>query len=295
MPLNYNHLRYFWAVAREGHLTRAAEQLNVSQSALSTQIKKLEEQLGHRLFERSGRRLVLSPAGRIALSHCDVIFQSGEAMRRRLNSEGSEAIHPLRIGALSTLSRNFQMGFLAPLLEQSDQGNTPFVVRSGPISELLPALEAHLVDLVLVNQIPLRDAATSWTAKIIDTQPVGIVGTPERIAGRSDYADLLASEPLILPTRDSGFRNGFDLLVEGLAQPIKIAAEVDDMAMMRLLARADAGLAVLPPVVVQDELSSGRLVEACTLAGVSEQFAVLIPEHGFLHPAVQRLVDGSGG
>ena len=256
MALNYNHLRYFWAVAREGHLTRAAEQLNVSQSALSTQIKKLEAQLGHSLFERSGRRLVLSAAGRIALSHCEVIFQSGEAMRRRLNSQGSEAIHPLRLGALSTLSRNFQMGFLAPLLGDV---NTPFIVRSGPISELLPALEAHLVDLVLVNQVPLRDAATSWTARVIDTQPVGIVGTPERIAGRSDYAALLTSEPLILPTRDSGFRNGFDLLIEGLDQPIKIAAEVDDMAMMRLLARADAGLAVLPPVVVQDELVAEKL------------------------------------
>lgn len=290
MALNYNHLRYFWAVAREGHLTRAAEQLNVSQSALSTQIKKLEAQLGHSLFERSGRRLVLSAAGRIALSHCEVIFQSGEAMRRRLNSQGSEAIHPLRLGALSTLSRNFQMGFLAPLLGDV---NTPFIVRSGPISELLPALEAHLVDLVLVNQVPLRDAATSWTARVIDTQPVGIVGTPERIAGRSDYAALLTSEPLILPTRDSGFRNGFDLLIEGLDQPIKIAAEVDDMAMMRLLARADAGLAVLPPVVVQDELQSGTLVEAATLPSVSEQFAVLIPEHHFLHPAVQRLVDGT--
>ncbi len=288
MALNYNHLRYFWAVAREGHLTRAAERLNVSQSALSTQIKKLEEQLGHRLFERSGRRLVLSPAGRIALSHCEVIFQSGDAMRRRLSSERAEAMHPLRIGALSTLSRNFQMGFLVPLLGEEA---TPFVVRSGSISELLPALEAHLVDLVLVNQVPFRDAATSWTARIIDTQPVGIVGTPERIAGRSDYAELLSSEPLILPSRDSGFRNGFDLLIEGLSQPINIAAEVDDMAMMRLLARADAGLAVLPPVVVQDELSSGKLVEAASLPGVSEQFAVLIPEHHFLHPAVQRLVD----
>ena len=286
MPLNYNHLRYFWAVAKEGHLTRAAEQLNISQSALSTQIGKLESQLGHKLFDRHGRRLVLSPAGRIALAHCDTIFRSGEALARRLEAGEVEAAHPLRIGALSTLSRNFQLGFLQPLMEHG----TPFAVRSGPISELLPALEAHLLDLVLVNQIPLRDTASSWTSQVIDTQSVGLIGTPDRIAGRTDARELMTAEPLILPTREGGYRNAIDLMLERLGKPVAIRAQVDDMAMMRLLARADAGIAVLPPVVVQDELASGLLVEACTLPGVSEQFAVLIPEHRFLHPAIERLL-----
>jgi len=286
MALNYKHLRYFWEVAKEGHLTRAAKRLNVSQSALSAQIGKLEEQLGHKLFERRGRRLVVSPAGRIALSHCETIFRTGEALTRQLATGGAEP-PPLRIGALSTLSRNFQLGFLEPLMKDDAQ---PFTIRSGSIRELLPALEAHLLDLVLVNQVPLRDSSTPWTAKIVDEQPVSVIGTPERVAARSDYAELLASEPLIVPTRDSGFRNGFDRIVEALDGPVSIAAEVDDMAMMRLLARADAGLAILPPIVVKDELASGVLVEACDMPGVSEQFAVLIPEHRFLHRAVATIL-----
>jgi len=292
MALNYNHLRYFWAVAREGHLTRAAQQLNVSQSALSSQIRKLEHQLGHDLFERSGRRLLLTPAGRIAMSHCEVIFRNGEALKRNLATGGADAKNPLRVGALATLSRNFQLGLIEPLLR--DKG-TPIVLRSGTIGELLPALEAHLLDLVLVNQIPLRDTATTWTARVLDLQPVAIVGTPERIAGRSDHAELLSSEPLILPTRESGFRNGIDLILEGLEQQPEIVAEIDDMAMLRLLARADVGLAVLPPVVVKDELASGMLKEACAMPGVSEQFAVLIPEHAFQHPAIADIVTGPDG
>lgn len=287
MALNYNHLRYFWAVAREGHLTRAAEQLNVSQSALSSQIRKLEHQLGHDLFERSGRKLLLTPAGRIAMAHCEVIFRSGEALKRNLASGGTETRTPLRIGALSTLSRNFQLGLIEPLLRDM---TTPFVLRSATISELLPALEAHLLDLVLVNQIPLRDSSTTWTARVLDREPVALVGTPARIAGRRDYRELLASEPLILPTRDSGFRNGIDLVLEGLDARPRILAEIDDMAMMRLLARADAGIAVLPPVVVKDELAAGLLEEACQMPGVSEQFAVLIPEHSFRHPAIGEIV-----
>src|SRR3546814_10100953 len=78
--LNYHHLRYFWAIAHEGSLTRAAERLNLSQSALSVQLGKLEQQLGHPLFERTGKRLVLTEAGRIALDYSDTVFQAGDEL-----------------------------------------------------------------------------------------------------------------------------------------------------------------------------------------------------------------------
>ena len=113
--LNYHHLRYFWAVAHDGNLTRTAERLNLSQSALSTQIKSLEARLGHKLFERRGRQLVLTEAGRISLEHADTIFGAGEELLSTLKGAGASQ-QVLRVGALSTLSRNFQMQFLRPLL-----------------------------------------------------------------------------------------------------------------------------------------------------------------------------------
>ncbi|XUU60768.1 LysR family transcriptional regulator [Erythrobacter sp. HA6-11] len=285
--LNYNHLRYFWAVAKEGHLTRAAERLNVSQSALSAQIKKLENQLGHALFERRGRGLVLSSAGQIAMAYCDTIFAHGEALQRRLK-DGLEDSQPvLRVGAISTLSRNFQLGLLRPFLAD---GSHRIVIRSGSMAELLAALEAHVIDLVLVNQVPLRDSATRWTARVLDEQPVSLIGTPERVRGRTDYAELMTSEPLILPTGDSGHRNDIDLIAERLDHALTIAAEVDDMAMLRLLAREDAGLAVLPPIVVRDELASGQLVEACQLPGIVEEFSVITLKDRFAHPALEALL-----
>ena len=78
--LNYNHLRYFWAVAHDGSLTRAAERLNLSQSALSVQIQKLEHQIGHALFERRGRKLQLTEAGQIALDYADTVFAAGDEL-----------------------------------------------------------------------------------------------------------------------------------------------------------------------------------------------------------------------
>ncbi|MEM1150501.1 MAG: LysR family transcriptional regulator [Pseudomonadota bacterium] len=283
--LNYNHLRYFWIVAREGHLTRAAEKLNLSQSALSAQIKTLEGRLGVDLFERRGRRLVLTPAGQLALDHCDTIFTTGEALVRQIQDDDLGRT-TLRVGALSTLSRNFQIGLLRPVLSKPD---ISVVIRSGSIAELLSGLKAHRLDLVLVNQLPYRDSATVWTSRVLDEQPVSLVGTPHRLRGRSSLADLLAEEPVILPTADSGFRNGVDLLAESLSSPLKIVAEVDDMAMLRLLAREDIGLAILPPVVVRDELESGRLAEACRIPGVSEVFSAITLSGSAQHPAIKRL------
>lgn len=285
--LNYNHLRYFWVVAREGHLTRAAEQLNLSQSALSTQIRKLEHQLGHDLFDRSGRSLLLTEAGHIALDHADAIFATGGELLDRLRTGGKQERRAVRIGALATLSRNFQLAFLRPVLGASD---VEVIVRSGSLGELLDALEAHRLDVILVNQVPLRDSATRWTAHSLGEQPVSLVGTPDRIARETDLHRLLATQPLIVPTPESGLRNGFDALVERMAVRPNLAAEIDDMAMMRVLAREDVGLAVLPPIVVTDELASGRLVEAGTLPGIMESFAAITLRRRFPNPVLGPLL-----
>ncbi|MFV1825253.1 LysR family transcriptional regulator, partial [Phaeobacter sp. JH18-21] len=150
MPLNYHHLRYFWAVAHDGNLTRTAQRLNLSQSALSVQIKQLEERLGHPLFDRRGRQLHLTEAGRIALDHADAIFATGQELIATL--EGSErSRQALRVGALATLSRNFQIGFLRPMLARSD---VEVILRSGSPTELLEGLATLNLDLVLMNREP---------------------------------------------------------------------------------------------------------------------------------------------
>lgn len=285
--LNYNHLRYFWVVAKEGHLTRAAGKLNVSQSALSAQIKKLEHQLGHALFERRGRGLALTEAGQLALDHCEEIFATGDTLLRTLK-EQAPGRRTLRIGALSTLSRNFQIGWLRQVSAKED---LRFTIQSGTMRELISLLKAHRLDIILANQTPLRDAATAWTARVLDTQPVSLIGTPARLAGRTDLSELLNSEPVILPTADSGFRNGIDLLVERLDLSLNIAAEVDDMAMLRLLAREDLGVALLPPIVVTDELSNGVLIEACQLPDVEEVFSAITLKQTFSHGAIAALID----
>jgi len=283
---NYNHLRYFWAVAHEGNLTRAARRLNVSQSALSTQIHKLEHQLGHKLFERRGKQLVLTEAGRIALDHADSIFATGEELLDTLQASGG-ARQVLRIGALATLSRNFQLAFLRPILGRAD---VEVVLRSGGLTDLFQALEALRLDVVLVNQAPARDSVTPWVCHAIAEQRVSLVGTPHRVGNGGLLGDLLGQHPIILPTMVSTVRTGFDALADRLEVRPQIAAEVDDMAMMRLMAREGIGLAVVPPIVVKDELANKRLVEAAELPGISETFYAVTLARRFPNPLVRELL-----
>lgn len=289
MPLNYHHLRYFWAVAHDGNLTRTAERLNLSQSALSVQIKALEDRLGHALFERRGRQLHLTEAGRIALDHADAIFATGQELVATLQDAGSTR-RALRVGAQATLSRNFQIGFLRPVLTRPD---IEVVLRSGSPSELLEGLQTLNLDLVLMNHEPPGDVLTPYESHRLAEQRVGIVGTPARMDAEAPLADLIAQHPFILPTRDSSVRTAFDALASRLGLRPQVVAEVDDMAMMRLLAREDIGLALVAPIVVTDELASGRLVEAHEHPQISESFHAVTLKRRFPNPVVQELLSSS--
>jgi LysR family transcriptional activator of nhaA len=287
--LNYHHLRYFQTVAHEGHLTRAAERLNLSQSALSAQIRKLEERLGQALFERRGRALHLTEAGRIALDHADAIFATGDELVATLRQKGAPG-QALRIGALATLSRNFQLAFLKPLLGRTD---VEVILRSGSAAELFTALSALHLDLVLTNRPPPADAMTPYIVRPLDSQTVSLIGVPERCLADRTLAQRLDGAALILPTPESGLRMGFDALTDRLGVRPRIVAEVDDMAMMRLLAREGIGLAVLPPIVVRDELWAGTLVECAELPGLTETFYGVTVERRYPNPLLAEVMGGT--
>lgn len=287
MDLNYHHLRYFREVAREGHLGRAAARLNVSQSALSIQIKHLEDRLGHPFFDRVGRRLVLTEAGRIALDHADRIFGTGDELLATLRQTGTAAM-PLRVGADSTLSRNFQLQFLRPLI---GTGDNAFLLRSGQTATLLTALAARDLDVVLSTEVPAATGDLTYAARRIAEQPVGLHGRPAFL-GPDTLADLLATAPVILPT-ETAIRAGFSALVDRLGIQPRIAATVDDMAMVRLLAREGLGLAVAPAVVLADEIASGLLQTAPYDLGFVEPFYAITLPRRFPHPALAKVLPGS--
>ena len=284
--LNYHHLLYFWAVAKEGHLTRAARRLHIAPSALSTQIRQLEGQLRQPLFTRQGRALVLTEAGRIALEYADTIVTAGQELVATLRAGRRLERQVIRLGAVATLSRNFQRTFVAPLMGAP---GVALVLQSGSLGELLPRLQSHTLDLILSNRRVPEDAAAAWRCLRIARQQVSLVGPPRRRPFRfpADLADV----PVVLPTRDSDIRPAFDLACERAGLRLNVVAEVDDMAMLRLVARDSGLVALVPAVVVRDELHDRKLQEYCTVPNLYEEFWAIGVRRQYQHPLLRSLLD----
>jgi LysR family transcriptional activator of nhaA len=288
-PLNYHHLVYFWAVAREGHLTRAAQHLRLSQSALSAQIRQLEARFGQPLFVRQGRQLVLTEAGRIALAYAETIVGAGHELVATLREGAQASRQVVRLGAVATLSRNFQRAFLAPLLNEP---SVSLVLQSGSLGELLARLRTHTLDVVLSNRRVHEDAEHAWRCTRIARQQVSLIGHRRR--GRPfRFPDDIAKVPLIVPSRDSEVRSGFDVICERHGIRPTIVAEVDDMALLRLLARDLQAVALVPAVVVRDELKSGKLHEYCAVPDLYEEFFAVSVRRQYQHPLVRTMLDRS--
>jgi len=267
--LNYLHLQRFWRIARERSMTRAARALHVSQSTLSEQLRDLEESLGHALFERRGRELHLTEAGRVALEHAETIFHAGEALTEALRRERA-ARHRVRLGAVGPLSKNLQYDFLQPLLGRKD---VTVSVTAGGRDDLLRQLRARELDLVLANVLPGAAREEDLYHHLLGEMPVylaGCMGLARR--RRAEFPAWLEGVPLFLPSRQTHVREDFDALLAEAGVKPDVRAEVDDMALLRLLALSGRGLALVPAIVVKHELRSRRLRDVERVPGISERF-----------------------
>ncbi|MBS0376258.1 MAG: LysR family transcriptional regulator [Proteobacteria bacterium] len=285
--LNFRHLYYFWQVAKEGHLTRVAARLHLSQSALSAQIRDLESHLGQPLFDRIDRRLRLTPFGAVVLDYAESIFTLGQELMATVRTGEGRALQELKIGAVATLSRNFLENLLRPLFADKD---LRLSVASGSLEELLARLQVHQLDVVFANRPAAVDARHPWRCQRIARQTVCIVGPPRPSGKQLRLPKGLHNQLLVVPGPSSDIRSHFDLWCEKEQIKTRIYAEVDDMALLRLLARDSGALAVLPEVVVQDELRSRQLVKYGTVPQVFESFYAITAQRRNPSTLLSRLL-----
>lgn len=286
--LNYHHLRHFWMIARHRSMTRASAKLQVSQSTLSEQLGELEAWLGEPLFERRGRELHLTEAGRVALEYAETIFTTGHELLTRFRQSSETRQQVLRIGAVGPLSKNLQFDFIQPILADT---RTKVVVVAGALDDLTKQLLDHQVDLVLSN-IPLRaDQEPNVFNHLLGEVPVFLVGGKKlRVDGR-DFPGFLRDIPLFLPSRQSDVRADFDLLLARAGFEPFIHAEVDDMALLRLLALSGEGLALVSKIVVERELQSRKIKFMVRVPDLAEKFYALTIRRRFQNAWLGEIVE----
>ncbi|HEX7380669.1 MAG TPA: LysR family transcriptional regulator [Nevskiaceae bacterium] len=289
--LNFRHLFYFWRVAKEGSLSRAAQSVHTSQSALSTQIKQLEDRLDESLFERRGRRLILTATGQRVFSYAENIFGLGEQMLGWLEGR-SEGRTRVRVGSVATMSRNFQVNWLRPLLADV---RVLLSVESGWLDSLVERLLRHQLDVVLANEAVSTDPGRPVDSRFVGSQAISLVGQHERWAGQVlRIPQDLDGVEVALPSTRHSVRARFDALCFSAGVKPQLRAEIDDMTMLRLIARDSGWLTVLPEVVVQDELRSGALVTVGQSQRLAERFYAITAQHRHrVEPLERLLVDAT--
>jgi LysR family transcriptional activator of nhaA len=285
--LNYHHLRHFWMIARHRSVTRAAEKLKISQSTLSEQLAELEEWLGQPLFERRGRQLHLTDGGRVALEHAETIFTTGHELITHFRQFGAARQRIVRIGAVGPLSKNLQFDFIQPILADAQ---TKVVVVAGALDELTRQLHEHRVDLILSN-IPLRaDQEHNVFNHLLGEVPVFLVGGKNLKLSPGKFPQFLKGVPLFLPSRQSDVRADFDLILASAGIEPFVHAEVDDMALLRLLALSGEGLALVSKIVVERELQSRNIKFMRRVPGLTEKYYALTVRKRFASPWLAEIM-----
>ncbi|HJV92332.1 MAG TPA: LysR family transcriptional regulator [Azonexus sp.] len=287
-PLNYKHLHYFWVVAQEGSITRAAERLGVAVQTISGQLSVLERQLGKALFNSQGRGLVLSEAGRVALGYADQIFQLGDALVDAVQSTDSESTLRLRAGISDGIPKLLAYRLLSKVTEMP--ADVRLICDEGEFETLLADLALHRLDVVLTD----RPAPVGGNLKVFSTRlgdfGTGLFGTPQLVARfEPGFPASLDGAPLLLPTRHNALRNRIDRWLENTGVRPKVVGEFEDSALLNTFGRG--GLGIFPaPLALADQIASQFNAQSLgEMSGVSEQIYAISNERRIRHPAIEVL------
>ncbi len=291
-PLNYQHLFYFWTVAREGGVLRASERLHLSASAVSGQIKDLERALGTPLLQRKGRGVEPTERGREVLVYADEIFGLGRELVDVLRSRASTRAPRLRVGIADVVPKLVARALLAPALELADE--IDLAAREDQPERLCAELAAHELDVVLSDApIPagLHVRAFSHLLGECGVSCLAERRLAERLRGR--FPRSLDGAPVVLPARHTASRRALDAWLEALELRPRVRGEFDDSALLKTFAQDGLGACFVPDVIVAPVREQHGLHLVGHVDGVRERFYALSAERRVRHPAVVAMTRGA--
>ena len=231
--LNYHHLLYFWTVAREGTIARASEELRLAQPTISGQIRVLEDQLGEKLFQRSGRNLVLTDMGRLVFRYADDIFGLGRELMDTLKDRPTGRPMRFQVGVADEVTKIIAYRLLEPAMRLPQPVH--IVCRDGAPERLLTDLATHNLDLVIADTpIPPAIKVKAFSHALGET-PVTVFATAKLAAPRrKNFPKSLDGAPFLVPTVGKTLRRTLDQYFEQQGLRPRIVAELDDSALHHL-------------------------------------------------------------
>jgi LysR family transcriptional activator of nhaA len=291
--LNYHHLLYFYTVAREGSVTKAAEALRLAQPTLSGQIRKLEEFLGEKLFAREGRNLKLTETGQFVFRYAEEIFSTGEEMLDALRGRPTNRPAKLLVGVADVVPKLISYRLLQTALEFEDP--VRLVLHEGKADDLISELSTQRYDMVLTD-VPLNPQTVRVRAY---NHPLGSSGVTFFAAPtlarryRRNFPASLDGAPMLMPTPNAALRHSLDRWLETLDIRPSIVAEIEDTALMKVFGQHATGVFAAPSVVAGDVCESHGVQVVGETEEVREHFYAITVERRIMHPAVAAIADAA--
>jgi LysR family transcriptional regulator, transcriptional activator of nhaA len=289
--LNYHHLRYFWTVAKEGGLARAAEKLRVSQPSISEQIRELENALGEKLFQREGRNNRLTETGRVVFGYAEEIFALGRELMNAVQQRPGTRTLRLYVGVTDSFPKLITNEILKPAFALPQPVHV--ICREGKMEDLLAQLAAHRLDLVISDE-----PASSSTAFKTFTHPLGDSGcmfcAEKKLAARlrKNFPRSLHDAPALLPAENTALRRTLDTWFRAQDIRPRVVAEFEDLALMKVMAAEGRGYIAVPTVALDEAVKHYGFARVGEAQGSRVRFYAITAERRLRHAAATAITDG---
>jgi len=282
--VNYNHLYYFWMVAREGGVVRASEELMVSQPTISNQLRELEAAIGQKLFERAGRGLRLTEAGRIAFNYANEIFSLGQEMLDALEHRSAGPVLRLAVGLLDVIPKPVAHRLLMPALKLPEP--LRLICREDKADRLLADLAARRTELVLSDSPVGTAIQLAGHNHLLGESGVSFFATQELAARyKRGFPKSLNGAPMLLPTDHTQVRRSLNIWFDAKRVHPMVTGEFDDSALMFWFGRTGAGIFPAPTLIEEALRREMDLQVVGRARDVREHFYAITLEETPANPA----------
>lgn len=290
--LNYQHLFYFWNVAREESVTRASEKLHLAQPTISGQLAVFEQAIGEKLFYKNGRKLVLTDTGRVVLHYADEIFSLGRELTNTLKGRPTGRAPRLTVGVADALPKLVAYRLIEPALRLPEPAQ--ILCFEDKAERLLAEISLQGIDLVLAD-VPITAAGGAKVFNhLLGECAVAVFGTPELAAVyRPDFPRSLSGAPFLLPTGNTALRRSLDQWFDAEGISPKIQAEIEDSALLKTFGAGGAGLFVAPTAVEAEVQRQYDAEVIGRIDAVRERFYAVTARRRLKHPAVTAILENA--
>ncbi len=288
--LNYQHLMYFWVVAREGTVTAACDVLHLAQPTISAQILRLEKSLGHQLFERRGKRLFLTDTGRTVFRYADEIFSLGRELSNTLQGELREGPLRFHVGVADVVPKLIAYQMLEPAFLRP-QG-IHVICHEGKTSELVSRLALHELDLVLSDTPMGPEVSVRAFNHLLGECAVTVFGPQDKAARyRRGFPKSLNDAPFLLPTSNTVLRRSLDHWFDAESIHPRVTGEFEDSALLKVFGQAGVGLFAGPTAIEREIERQYGVKRVGRITSIKEQFYAISVNRRFKHPAAIAITD----